>query len=309
MRTSWLQRTGLATFLIAALCALAACGGTITVSDTGTGGGGSVTGSGSTSTGTTGTTTTGSTTTTTPPTATPTSPPPPTFNGSWTGTEQVNGSSYQFQVNAVQCGNQVYASFFGQVGGGLPNTPQDIGDGMASGNSVTITSNEYVNKMPFAQNTWVLTLVSSTSLQMTQTKHYADGRADLHGSATLPLTSTSVGSAPDFSGTWNGNEMVNGGSYQERFIIRQCHIYVHADMYFQVSGGLPSTPQDSADGFFDGSQVTLENVEYTGGSPFTYNMWNLTLPSADDLHVVGYRKFIDPGDTRSDQNSVADLAH
>jgi hypothetical protein len=307
MRRRVQQRMGLATFLIASLCALAACGGTVTVSDTGSGAGGGTT-SATTTTGstTTGTTTTGSTTTTAPP------PPPPasTFNGTWTGTEQVNGSSYQFQVDAVQCGNQVYASFFGQVGGSLPNTPQDVGDGTASGNTVTIVSNEYLNKAPFAQNTWVLTLVSSTSLHLTQTEHYADGRPDLHGSATLPLTSTSTGSAPDFSGTWNGHESVDGsGSYQVRFVIRQCHIYLHADMYFQVSGGLPGTPQDSADGFFDGSQVVLENVEYLNGGPFTYNMWTLTLPSADDLHYTGYRKFIDPGDTRTDQNSVADLSH
>jgi hypothetical protein len=286
--------------------ALGACGQTITVND------GSTTGDGSGTTTTTGTPDPGSTPpsgpTTTPPTAAPANTPVPAtpFIGTFDGNESVNGSPYLIRIVTTQCGNTVFASFYQQLSGGIPATPQDIAMGTASGTTVTMSDVGYNGTAPFAKSDWTLTR-GGGALSFTHHKHNLTGGTDYTSNGTLTLSSGDLGVAPNFSGTWNGNEIVGGSSYLYRMVISECHQFIHADIYGQLSGGIPATPQNSAVGVSIGGQVTLENEEYLSGSAFTYNRWVLTLPSANDLHFTGLRHYASGGS--ADQSSYGDLTH
>ncbi|MBA3826281.1 MAG: hypothetical protein H0X24_20570 [Ktedonobacterales bacterium] len=279
------------------LLALSACGQTITIADNPTPGAVS-----------TATPATGGGATATPvvaPTNTP-APAPLSFIGTWDGNENVNGSPYSIRIVVTQCGSTVFAAYYQQVGGGLPSTPQDLAMGSASGATATMSDTTYNGTAPFAKNDWTLTR-SSGALSFTHHKHNLVGGTDYTSNGSLSLNSGDVGTAPDFSGTWNGNEIVNGSSYLYRMVISECHQFIHADIYGQVSGAIPATPQNSAVGISIGGQVALQNEEYISGTAYAYSHWVLTLPSANDLHFVGSRHFASGGST--DQSSYGDLTH
>ena len=226
--------------------------------------------------------------------------------GTFDGNENVNGSNYLIRIVVTQCGSTVYAAFYQQVGGTLPDAPQDIAMGTGSGSSATLSDTAYLNKAPFATSNWTLTRTSG-GLSFTHHKHNVVGGSDYTSNGSLSLSSGDLGTAPDFSGTWNGNEIVNGNSYLYRMVISECHQYIHADIYAQVSGGIPATPQDSAVGVSNAGVVLLENEEYISGTAFTYNQWMLTLASANDLHFTGIRHYASGGS--SDQANYGDLTH
>jgi hypothetical protein len=114
---------------------------------------------------------------------------------------------------------------------------------------------------------------------------------------------------PNFAGVWDGFEIQNNSSYKIRIIITQNGLTVNASFYMQLSGSIPSTPQDSASGTITGGHVQMNSTETWGPSHvlFTSNHWTLSITPAGLLHFDHHRHFLMPGDTRPDADSHGDL--
>jgi hypothetical protein len=134
-------------------------------------------------------------------------------------------------------------------------------------------------------------LVNAYDLVSDPLSHPFDARNDRH-----------VGrrdSIPDFSGVWDGTYgTATGPSNVIRIIVRQTGASVSFDVYAQVGGGLPSRPQDSIpQATISAGQIVATYIESLQGKPFTRNVFTLSLPTADSLHLNWVRRFLPP-DTR-----------
>jgi hypothetical protein len=116
---------------------------------------------------------------------------------------------------------------------------------------------------------------------------------------------------PDFAGTWDGTVAIVGGvgSYQQRVVVTQAGLSVTAAFSTQVGGALPANPQVTATGSIAGQQAVIDGDELAGGVPFTSNHWVLSLPDPGTLHIELHRKYVRPGDNRSDQDLISTLHH
>jgi len=117
---------------------------------------------------------------------------------------------------------------------------------------------------------------------------------------------------PDFSGIWDGMESANQIHQVPtliRIVVTQAGANVNVGFYSQVSGGIPSTPQDSASGTIVNGKINVNTTEFIGGNPFTQNQWELSLTPAGKLHFEHFRQYVAPGDTRPDTHTNGDLTH
>lgn len=116
---------------------------------------------------------------------------------------------------------------------------------------------------------------------------------------------------PDFSGTYLGTEYFAQtpatGGYQLKIVIQQVNSVATISVYSQVSGGLPSVPQLHGTAAVTGSSFVFNMTENLNGQPFTSNVMTFSLTNPNLLHYTMHRHFLMPGDTRVDQDLVADL--
>jgi hypothetical protein len=132
-----------------------------------------------------------------------------------------------------------------------------------------------------------------------------DARADRHVGRLDPI--------PDFAGLWNGTSTIvgdpSGRTFLERIVITQSVLNVTVQFYSEVGSppALPANPQITVSGTIIGQQIPLSAAELIGGAPFTSNQIVLTLTAPNNLHFDWHREFVMPGDTRPDQDLIADL--
>jgi hypothetical protein len=249
-------------------------------------------------------------TVTTLPTSTPTPRPPPpidtpvpalsSFAGMWSGTITL-GSATTLSVAADQCGSSVYAAF--AFNGAAP----EVALGPANGGSATLTAVVYRANAPVDNDTWTITLAAGNALTVALRRQPLGGGSAQSATAALALTSMSVAGAPNYSGTWNGNENFNGDTFPIRFVIDQCGPFLNVAIYLSQQGGtLPATPQSNGNTVIVNGGATLETTVSVSGSLFEYDRWGLTLPSANDLHFTDYTHYLYPGNTNPDQNADGD---
>lgn len=114
---------------------------------------------------------------------------------------------------------------------------------------------------------------------------------------------------PDFSGTYQGTEhFADGtGNYQLKIVIQQTGNVANIAIYSQVGGGLPAAPQLAGSAAVTGASFVFNCGEQIGGQPFTSNVMTFSLTNPNLLHYTMHRHFMQPGDTRPDQDLVADL--
>jgi hypothetical protein len=95
--------------------------------------------------------------------------------------------------------------------------------------------------------------------------------------------------------------------YQIKIDIRQNGGSATVSVYSQVGGGLPTDPQMSGPGTVSGNSIVFNFTQQLGGQPFTSNSMLFTLPNPNLLHFTHHKHFLQPGDTRPDQDMVGDL--
>jgi hypothetical protein len=292
------RRTWIWCLALSALLALAACGpapshSSSSTTSTGNPGGGSTT--------STAASTATPTATAVPPTDTP-APSVTAFTGVWNGALNLGGSTTSIHVAGSQCGTTVFASF--TFGGATV-----VAFGMHSGQAATLSDVAYHANAPVDDDTWTLTLVNGgTALAVKLTRHALAGGSQT-GSGTVSVSATSVPSATNFAGTWNGNETVStGDQFPIRFAIAECGPFLHADITLSVGGSLPSMPQSHGNAAIANGKATVESTYSVSAGLYEYDRWVLTLPSANDLHFTDFTHYLYPGNTTPDQNASGDLS-
>lgn len=107
---------------------------------------------------------------------------------------------------------------------------------------------------------------------------------------------------------FNG-QPVPEGSYLIKMVITQTGLTVNASIFLQVGGVLPAVPQDTGTGTINGGQVQIFTTEFldNGATPFTSNLFVLSLPDPATLHFTRHTHFLMPGDPRPDMDLHGDL--
>jgi hypothetical protein len=117
---------------------------------------------------------------------------------------------------------------------------------------------------------------------------------------------------PDFSGVWDGMESANiihQVATRIRIVVAQNYLNVSVGFYSEVGSGIPSTPQETANGIIVNGQAQLSSIEVWGPNnvPFTSNEWTLALTAAGVLHFEHHAHYLMPGDGRPDTHTNGDL--
>jgi|SRR5450755_510620 hypothetical protein len=115
---------------------------------------------------------------------------------------------------------------------------------------------------------------------------------------------------PDFSGTWNGVETLNASPPEDfpiKMVITQSGINVNVSIFEQVAGGLPPIPQTVGSSTISSGQIQLSVTLNIQGSPFTSNLYVLSLSDPATLHFTHFKHFLIPGDPRPNQDLHGDL--
>ena len=96
----------------------------------------------------------------------------PDFAGTWDGTFSLVGvlipGNFQIRISITQSGRTINCSFFVQVGGSLPNNPQDTGTATINGTQAALLTSEPGG----FTNNWVLSLADPNTLHLTNERTF-----------------------------------------------------------------------------------------------------------------------------------------
>jgi hypothetical protein len=103
----------------------------------------------------------------------------PDFAGVWDGTFTADSRPEHYLIRVVIAQHEltVDCSFFVQVGGHLPSSPQSVGSTTILGPQVALVTTDTIAGHPFTTNTWNLTLPDPDTLHLTNVHVFPPGDA------------------------------------------------------------------------------------------------------------------------------------
>ena len=110
------------------------------------------------------------------------------FGGTWNGSVSDGTRTIRMKIVIQQLWPNVTCAFFTQKGGVIPPTPQATGSGTVAGTTAGVATTELNGGDPWATNQNTLTLSDPDTLQVQQTRTFADGRPKMFLSGTLTRT-------------------------------------------------------------------------------------------------------------------------